>query len=249
MFTFKFLVFRSWNLNLDKGSWGSGGKGKESNLFRFSFYGFLRNASQQGNFSHRRLRFPNAPPISVATSVYLRPLFSLWNFHFSSKCLALLNILTVSTDHFVARSKRSSSKWFLSFSDNLGTKIKLTFPENKRCCGTQGHLLWNKNLCLLRAQFLLRNKHGRPSAKEEQPPVDTFSPWWMMLSWQSRFRNGNRGTNGSVLFIKIPFKREKKSQNPKDCIWNQQNLAVLICSLGSKKKKKISLLFVPTAVT
>lgn len=221
-----------------QGLLGEWGKGKGSNLFRFSFYSFLRNASQQGNFSHRKLRFQNAAPISVATSVYLRPLFSLWNFHFSSKCLALLNILTVSTYHFVARSKRSSSKWFLSFSDNLGTKIKLTFPENKRCCGTQGHLLWNKNLCLLRAQFLLRNKHGRPSAKEEQPPVDTFSPWWMMLSWQSRFRNGNRGTNGSVLFIKIPFKREKKSQNPKDCIWNQQNLAVLICSLGSKKKKK-----------
>lgn len=76
---------------------------------------------------------------------------------------------------------------------------------------------------------------GDPQRKKSSPWVDTFSPWWMMLSWQSHFRNGNLGTNGLVLFIKIPFKREKKSQNPKDCIWNQQNLAVLICSLGSQE--------------
>ena len=87
-------------------------------------------------------------------------------------------------------------KWFISFSVNLGNKIKLTFSKNKGAVGCEKHLLGNKNLCLLRVQFLLKNKHHRPSENEEKTPADTRYPWLMMLSWLSDFRNGNQGTNG-----------------------------------------------------
>lgn len=103
-------------------------------------------------------------------------------------------------------------------------ELRGIYSEIKICVYSELRFCWETNT-------------GDPQRKKSSPPVDTFSPWWMMLSWQSRFRNGNQGTNGLVLFIKIPFKGEKKSQNPKDCIWNQQNLAVLICSLGSKENR------------
>lgn len=88
-------------------------------------------------------------------------------------------------------------KWFISFSINLGTKIKLTFSENKGAVELENiYSEIKKKMCLLRAQFLLKNKHHRPPEKEEKPPADTFSHWLMMLSWQSSLRNGNQGTNG-----------------------------------------------------
>lgn len=150
--------------------WGCGGGGKGSSLFLFSFYGLHRNASQHRNFSTEGCRFRTFP-----SSLYPRvcvPVFiiQLVKFSFIWQMSCFTKHFGCFHGAFCHKKEMQFFKWFLSFSVNLGTKIKLTFPENKRCPGTQGHLLWNQNLCLHRAQFLLRNKHERPSAKEEQPP-------------------------------------------------------------------------------
>lgn len=44
------------------------------------------------------------PPI-MGMHAYVHSLFSLWSFHLFTKCFALLNILTISLDYFVARNK------------------------------------------------------------------------------------------------------------------------------------------------
>lgn len=122
-------------------------------------------------------------------------LFSLWSFHLFTKYFALLNISAISLNHFFPRNKCGSlSDLFLFLS--LESQNKIDILRKQKYYRTQKHLLWNKNLCLLRVLFLLKNKHHGPSENEEKPPADTFSCWLMMLSSHSRFRNGYQGTNG-----------------------------------------------------
>lgn len=122
-----------------------------------------------------------------------------------------------------------SFKWFISFPINLGTKIKLTFSANKGAVELENiYSKLKKKNCLLRAQFLLKNKHHRLPEKEEKPPADTFSHWLMMLSWQSRFRNGNPGTNELscfcfLFFFSVKYPLKERSQISRHCIWNVEH--------------------------
>lgn len=116
----------------------------------------------------------------------------------------------------------------------LGNPNKIDILRKQRCCRMWKHLLWNKNLCLLRAQFLLKNKHHRPSKKEEKLPADTCSHWLMMLSWPAASEMTVRKQIGQVLSNKIPFKKEKKSQNSRNRIWSWWNIVVGVHSLKHK---------------
>lgn len=146
---------------------------------------------------------------------YTYSLFSLWSFHLFSKCFALLNILTFPWT-ILLQEINVFFKWFISFSIDLGTKIKLTFSENKGAVELVNIYSEIKILCLLRAQSLLKNKHHRPPEKEEKPPADTFSHWLMILSWQSSFRNGNQGTNGMGFIQSNTFYKRKGISNFKE---------------------------------
>lgn len=100
--------------------------------------------------------------------------------------------------------------------------MKTFYSEIKICIYLELSFCWKTNIT--------------DPQKKKRSPLLTHSliDWWCCLG-QAASEIAIREQKGWVLFNKIPFKEEKKSQNSRSCIWNQWNIVVQVHSLKNKE--------------
>lgn len=166
-------------------------------------------------------------------------------FIYLVKVLALLNSLTISMDHFVARNK-CAFKWFISFSINFKNKVKLTFSESKGAVGCENIYSEIKICVYLEFSFCWKTNIIDPQKKKRRPLlIHAILDWWCCLGWATLEMAIILEQTGWVLFNKIPLKKEKKSQNSRNCIWNQWITVVWVHSLKHKENGIVLLGLIP----
>ena len=125
-------------------------------------------------------------------------------------------------------------KWFISFSINLGNKIKLTFSKNKGAVGCENIYLEIKICVYLEFSFCWKTNIIDLQKKKRRPLLThAILDWWCCLGWATS-EMAIREQTGWVLFNKIPLKK-KKSQNSRNCLWNLWNTVIWVHSLKHKE--------------
>lgn len=132
-------------------------------------------------------------------------------------------------------------KWFISFSIDLGTNIKLTFLENKGAVELENIYSEIKICVYLELGFSWKTNIIAPQKKKRSPLLThSLIDWWCCLG-RATSEMAMREQTGRVLFNKIPFKKEKNSsQNSRNCIWNLWNTVVWVQSLEHKENGIVS---------
>lgn len=101
-------------------------------------------------------------------------------------------------------------KWFISFSINLGTKIKLTFSENKGAVELENIYSEIKKKCVyLELSFCWKTNIIDPQKKKRSPLLThSLIDWWCCLG-RVASEMAIREQTGWILFNKIPFKEKR----------------------------------------
>lgn len=132
-------------------------------------------------------------------------------------------------------------KWFISFSVNLGNKLKLTFSEKRGAVELENIYYEIKKNCVYLELSFCWKTNITDSEKKKRSPLLTHSllDWWCCLG-RAASEMAIREQTGWVIFNKTPFKREKQSQISRNGIWNRWNIIMWVYSLKNRENGVMS---------